>query len=347
MKRWAIAGRYFRCVGLILSALLALPLFPGSSLADEFSPALLEIKERDGGWVDVTWKIPVRQDRGLGLTPVLPDFLEPAGPPTGRRTSGSGYVEYSAYRTGGQPLTGATLRVDGFGAIQTDVVVRIELADGAEHSTILRLGKDAFTIPERATRLEVAGSYWAMGTIHILEGFDHLLFLLTLLLIVTGIWPLVKTVTAFTVAHSLTLVLATLGLVNIPSSPTEAVISLSIMLLAVEAVRKSAGEFTLAENYPWLVAFGFGLVHGLGFAGALSEIGIPQNEVPIALLTFNLGVETGQVLFVLAVAVLLAGIRRLHNQTTDVLLRAAPYGIGGIAAFWTIERLVNSFSRLA
>ncbi|MGI9330421.1 MAG: HupE/UreJ family protein, partial [Gammaproteobacteria bacterium] len=216
-----------------------------------------------------------------------------------------------------------------------------------EHSTILRLGKDSFTIPAQATRLEVAVSYWSMGTIHILEGFDHLLFLLTLLLIVQGIWPLVKTVTAFTVAHSLTLVLATLGLVNVPSSPTEAIISLSIVLLAVEAVHKSWGQKTLAETWPWVVAFGFGLVHGLGFAGALSEIGVPSNEVPVALLAFNLGVETGQLLFVVAVSLLLSGVRRLHSRATDGLFRAAPYAIGGIAAYWTIERLVNSFSPVA
>lgn len=339
--------RHLHIMKRVSGALAALILLPVISFADEFSPALLDIVERDGGWVDVTWKIPVRQDRGLGLTPILPDFLEAVGPATGRRTSANGYVQFTAYRTGGQSLTGQTISVDGFGVIQTDVLVRIKLADGAEHSTILRLGKDSFTIPAQATRWEIAGSYWGMGTIHILEGLDHLLFLLVLLLIVSGIWPLVKTITAFTIAHSITLALATLGLVNIPSVPTEAVISLSIMLLAVEAVRKSNGERTLAENYPWLVAFGFGLVHGLGFAGALSEIGVPQNEVPVALLMFNLGVETGQLLFVVGVAALLAGIRHLHNHTTLVLLRAAPYAIGGVAAFWTIERLVKSFAVVA
>jgi hypothetical protein len=181
-----------------------------------------------------------------------------------------------------------------------------------------------------------------MGTIHILEGTDHLLFLLVLLLIVTGLWPLLKTVTAFTVAHSLTLALATLGFVNIPPAPTEAVISLSIMLLAVEAVRKLAGEMTLAERYPWLIAFTFGLVHGLGFAGALSEIGVPQNDVPLALLMFNVGVETGQVIFVVAVSLLLAALHKLHGRTAVAMFRAAPYAIGGIAAFWTIQRVAAS-----
>jgi hypothetical protein len=321
---------------------LSLLVYSSVSVADEIRPALLQIDEREGGWIDVTWKIPVRQDRGLGLTPVLPDFLEPAGPASGRLTPSGGWVEYSSYRSGGQALTGATLKIDGLGPIQTDVLVRIALADGSAHSTILRAGNDSFTIPEQATKREVAVSYWQMGTIHILEGTDHLLFLLVLLLIVTGLWPLLKTVTAFTVAHSLTLALATLGFVNIPPAPTEAVISLSIMLLAVEAVRKLAGEMTLAERYPWLIAFTFGLVHGLGFAGALSEIGVPQNDVPLALLMFNVGVETGQVIFVVAVSLLLAALHKLHGRSAVAMFRTAPYAIGGIAAFWTIQRVAAS-----
>jgi hypothetical protein len=168
--------------------------------------------------------------------------------------------------------------------------------------------------------------------------------LLTLLLIVTGLWPLLKTVTAFTLAHSITLALATLGIVNIPPAPTEAVISLSIMLLAVEVVRKSVGEVTLSERYPWLIAFTFGLVHGLGFAGALSQIGVPPDEVPLALLMFNVGVETGQVMFVVVVSLLLAGLYKAHNNTARSLIRTAPYAIGGVAAFWTIQRLVTSFT---
>jgi hypothetical protein len=202
----------------------------------------------------------------------------------------------------------------------------------------------SFTVPEQATRTELAISYWQMGTIHILEGFDHLLFLLTLLLIVAGFVPLLKTVTAFTVAHSITLALATLGLLHIPPVPTEAVISLSIMLLAVEVVHKNQGQLTLSERFPWMVAFTFGLVHGLGFAGALSEIGVPSNEVPLALLMFNVGVETGQLLFVTAVALLLAGLHRIHNQSALTLAHATPYMIGGVAAFWTIDRVVSSFT---
>ena len=233
------------------------------------------------------------------------------------------------------------MRIEGLDTTPTDVLVRVSLEDGSEHSAILRPGNTAYTIPEQVTKSEVAISYWTMGTIHILEGFDHLLFLLTLMLIVSGFWPLVKTVTAFTLAHSLTLALATLGLVNIPPAPTEAVISLSILLLAVEAVRKNAGGVTLSERYPWVIAFTFGLVHGLGFAGALSEIGVPQNEVPLALLMFNVGVETGQLMFVAGVALLLAAAKRVARPAEVLATRSAPYAIGGIAAFWTMQRVVS------
>jgi len=321
--------------------LLLLPLFPATLFADEFSPALLEMIERDGGWVDVTWKVPTRGERVLPLVPILPDFLEPIGPGAGRAIPGA-WLKSSSYNSRGQSLTGATLQIDGLVGVPTDVLVRITLQDGTQHSAILRGNNNSFVIPDQVTRLDLAVSYWQMGTIHILEGFDHLLFLLTLLLIVTGIWALLKTVTAFTLAHSLTLALATLGVVNIPPAPTEAVISLSIVLLAVEVVRKYSGELTLSERYPWLVAFTFGLVHGLGFAGALSEIGVPQNEVPLALLMFNVGVETGQVIFVVVVSLLLAGLNRLHGRASFFAIRTAPYAIGGIAAFWTIQR-VGSF----
>lgn len=315
----------------------------GLIFADEFRPALLEIAEREGGWVEVNWKVPVIGDGVLALTPVMPEFLVSMGPGSGRKVPGA-WLETRSYRAGQNTLNGSIVGVDGLVGVPVDVVVRVKLLDGSEHSAILRSVNNRYTIPERVTRGVLAVSYWRMGTIHILEGFDHLLFLLTLLLIVNGIWPLLKTVTAFTVAHSLTLALATLGVVYIPPVPTEAVISLSIMLLAVEVVHKNQGQLTLSERFPWLVAFTFGLVHGLGFAGALSEIGVPQNEVPLALLMFNIGVETGQVLFVVAVSILLAGLHRLHGRSALTLARATPYVIGGVASYWTIDRLVGTLS---
>ncbi len=325
----------------LLCLLLSCLTITGIAHADEIRPALLEITERDGGWVDVVWKKPALGDRVLSLEPVFPEFFEQAAPISGRALGG-GWVEYRSYRTGGQALAGESIRVDGLAAVSTDVLLRIKLADGIEHSGILNASHLSFTIPEQPSKTEVAISYWQMGTIHILQGLDHLLFLLTLLLIVQGIWPLLKTVTDFTLAHSLTLVLATLGWVNLPSAPTEAVIALSIMLLAVEVVHKNQGQHTFSERFPWLIAFTFGLVHGLGFAGALSEIGIPQNEVPLSLLMFNVGVETGQVLFVVAVSLLLAALHKYQTSGVRLLTRVAPYAIGGVAAFWTIQR-VSSF----
>jgi hypothetical protein len=325
-------------------ALCLLPLLMAFSFAltaDEFRPALLEVTEREGGWAEVRWKAPTMGEQVLALTPVLPEFFKPLGPGSSQRVPGA-VIETSSYSTAGHGLNGATVGVDGLSAVPADVVVQVNLLDGTEHSAVLRSNSPNFTIPEEVTNNELAVSYWQMGTIHILEGYDHLLFLLTLLLIVSGIWPLLKTVTAFTLAHSLTLALATLGLIHIPQVPTEAVISLSIMFLAVEVVRKNAGRLTLSERYPWLIAFTFGLVHGLGFAGALYEIGVPQNAVPLALLMFNVGVETGQILFVLTVSVLLAGLHRLHGITALTLEKATPYAIGGVAAFWTIDR-VSSF----
>ena len=337
-RRSSSLHRRFGTVVLLLALIT-----PFSLMADEFRPALLEVNERDAGWIDVTWKVPTLGDQVLALTPVLPEFLEQMGPGSGQQVPGA-YVETRSYRAGQQTLNGATINIEGMVGVPIDVLVRVNLADGGNHSAILRSTNNSFTIPEQATRTQLAISYWRMGTIHILEGYDHLLFLLTLLLIVAGFWPLLKTVTAFTVAHSITLALATLGLVHIPPVPTEAVISLSIMLLAVEVVHKNQGQFTLSERFPWLVAFTFGLVHGLGIAGALSEIGVPQNELPLALLMFNLGVETGQVMFVVVVSLLLAGVHRLHSHSALTLERATPYAIGGIASFWTLERLIGSFS---
>jgi hypothetical protein len=329
--------------GFAAAVLLGLLSAPFALLADEFRPALLEITEREGGWVDVTWKVPTMGDQVLALTPVMPEFLQQIGPGSGQRVSGA-WVETKSYIAGEQLLNGATVSVEGLVQVPADVVVRVNLTDGTEHSAILRSVNNSFTIPEQVTRVELAVSYWKMGTIHILEGMDHLLFLLTLLLIVNGFIPLLKTVTAFTLAHSLTLALATLGIVHIPPVPTEAVISLSIVLLAVEVVHKNQGQLTSSERFPWLVAFTFGLVHGLGFAGALSEIGVPQNEVPLALLMFNVGVETGQVMFVTAVSLLLAGLHHIHTHSAFRLARATPYAIGGVAAFWTIDRLVTTFT---
>ena len=183
------------------------------------------------------------------------------------------------------------------------------------------------------------GRFLRLGVFHILEGVDHLLFLFALFVIVVGFGRLIKTVTAFTVAHSITLALAALGIVNVPQVATEAVIALSILFLAAEIVRTRSGRTGLTARYPWAIAFAFGLIHGLGFAGALTQIGLPEHEVPLALLMFNVGVEAGQIAFLVAVAALLAGLYRLPLPTFRGSWRFIPYGVGSVAAFWTIERV--------
>ena len=312
--------------------------------ADEFRPAVLELNEREGGWVDVHWKVPMKGEKVMAVDPILPDFFEPLGEGSNHRVANT-YVSSRTYRLGGNSLAGASLSVDGLSVVPVDVMIRIKLLDGGEHTGVIRSGNAIFIIPMQATKWEVVKSYTKLGVVHILEGYDHLLFVLALLLIVSNFRKLLKTITAFTVAHSITLALATLGWVNVPSAPTEAVISLSILFLAIEILRMRAGKPSLTAEKPWLVALAFGLFHGLGFAGALSEIGIPQNEVPLALLMFNVGVEVGQVLFCIVVICLIklavATTVRFKINVPEFTPKILPYAIGIMAAYWTIERTLS------
>jgi hypothetical protein len=316
-------------------------LYPAMSAhADEIRPALLDIKEQNTGLFAVTWKVPTRGDRILAITPQLPDSLELFGSPSVQDIPGA-RIEHATYKNTKASLTGQSIVINGLSALQTDVLLLIQLQDGTQHSAILRPSSPEFTIPLEASKLKIAGDYWRMGTIHILEGVDHLLFVLALLLIVSGLGPLVKAVTAFTVAHSITLALATLGVVHVPAAPTEAIIALSILFLASEIVHKHNGAIGITERYPWVIAFLFGLFHGLGFAGALSEIGVPQHEVPLALLMFNVGVESGQLVFIAVVLGLMALLSRLPLTAPKGAWRVLPYAIGSVAAFWTIERVMS------
>jgi hypothetical protein len=308
--------------------------------ADEIRPALLDIKEQNTGLFVVTWKVPMRGDRVLSITPRLPKSLKLVGSPTVQDVPGA-RIEHATYKSNNEPLTGQTIAIEGLSEVQTDVLLLVQLQNGNQHSAILRPVAAEFTIPLEASKLKIAGDYWRMGTIHILEGMDHLLFVLALLLIVNGFGPLLKAITAFTVAHSITLALATLGVIHLPPAPTEAIIALSILFLAAEIVHKHNGIIGVTERWPWLIAFLFGLFHGLGFAGALSEIGVPQTEVPLALLMFNVGVETGQLLFVTAVLSLIALLKRLPLAAPAGAWRVASYAIGSLAAFWTIQRVMS------
>jgi hydrogenase/urease accessory protein HupE len=221
----------------------------------------------------------------------------------------------------------------------TDALVRVQFADGTQWTERLTPAEPAAVVPLRESAFAVARVYLVLGVEHILLGIDHLLFVLALLLVTRGTCMLVKTVTAFTVAHSITLGLATLGLVRVPTAPVEAVIALSIVFVAAEIVRSRSGRPGITARMPWLVAFMFGLLHGFGFAGALGEVGLPEAEIPVALLTFNLGVEAGQVLFIALVLGSVAALRAIQVHVPAWGQRAVPYAIGSLATFWVIQRI--------
>jgi hydrogenase/urease accessory protein HupE len=239
-------------------------------------------------------------------------------------------------------LEGGVIAIEGLERTSTDTLVRYELEPGKTQVHRLTSSETAFTVPEVSGVLDIMTSYIALGVTHILEGVDHLLFVFALLLLIRDRRRLLWAITAFTVAHSITLAAASLGWLNIPPSPVEAVIALSIVFLAYELSLAPEARDPMAERFPWVVAFAFGLIHGLGFAGALREIGLPEGDIPLALLSFNIGVELGQILFILLVLAIGAAARRLYpelRKQTGVFVRAASYGIGSLAAFWVIQRL--------
>jgi hydrogenase/urease accessory protein HupE len=280
----------------------------------------------------------MRGELRLALAPVFSGEATPISPVIARRPPGAAIQTWTVRAPA---LRGQTLRIDGLEGTMTDALVRIEFADGTAWTQRLTPVRPAATIPVRDPALAVAGLYLKLGAEHILLGVDHLLFVLALLVIARERWRLLATVTAFTVAHSITLALATLGFVHVPQQPVEAVIALSIAFVALEIVRTRQGRPGVALRAPWLVAFAFGLLHGLGFAGALSEIGLPPGHIPLALLFFNLGVELGQLLFIAAVL----GIAWLMRRAPPRLPRWAglvpPYLIGSVAMFWVIQRVAT------
>jgi len=243
-------------------------------------------------------------------------------------------------------LTGGTIHIAGLSATMTDVLVRLERLDGSTQVTRLTPSAPSFVVAAPAGAIGVARTYTVLGVEHILGGVDHLLFVLALLIITRGGWKLVKTVTAFTVAHSITLSLATLGYVHIPPPPVEAAIALSIVFVAAEILRSRAGKPGLTERAPWIVACAFGLTHGLGFAGGLSEAGLPDGHIPTALLFFSIGVEGGHFLFIGVVLSLIALLHRaasrlapINQQRFAIIQLLPPYTIGSLAMFWVIQRI--------
>ena len=257
--------------------------------------------------------------------------------PRGAFHAGAYSERWRLKRLGG--LTGQTVRIEGLPSSITDVLVRVERSDGTTQVTRLLPSSPAFVVEPSAGAGDVARTYLVLGVQHILLGVDHLLFVLALLLVVKGVRRVVTTVTAFTIAHSITLAAATLGLVHVPGPPVEAVIALSIVFVAAEIVHGLQGRPGLTARWPWVVAFTFGLLHGFGFASALGEIGLPQNAIPLALFFFNVGVELGQLLFVGAFAMGALLVARVGIPWPRWMELAPAYAIGSIAMFWVMQRV--------
>lgn len=317
--------------------MLAGAAFIPSCLAHETRPAYLEIKETSPDHYDVVWRTPVNAGMRLPIVLQLPPEAKNVTAPTTQELTDSLLERRSIVVAGG--LGGKRVDFVGLQGTITDVLVRVQLLDGRSWSTIVRPSQAWIGITPDQGRLGVAGAYVVHGIRHILFGPDHLLFVLGLLLIVKDRWMLLKTITAFTVAHSITLAIATLGYANAPTLPLNAAIALSILFLGPEIVKVWRGESSFTIRHPWVVAFAFGLLHGFGFASALTSAGLPSNELPWALLSFNVGVEIGQVGFVVLILLLERAFRVLEIRWPRVVAALPGYTVGSLGAFWTIQRV--------
>lgn len=332
-------ARLLALLGLALVVGTVPLVLPAPSAAHQFAPALLELEETSATRAAVRWKQPVVRVQGSDLQPVLPPECEGVGAPTVTREGTGLSATWEIDCPGG--LVGKTVGVDGIASSRADVLLRVALADGASARQVLTASEPSYTVTGDAGRWGVVTDYCLLGFEHILAGWDHLLFVLALVLLVGWGRSLVWTVTAFTLGHSVTLALAVLGVVSVPQGPIEAAIAASIFVLAVELTRSLAGHRTLTQRYPWAVASAFGLLHGLGFAGALSEAGLPAGEIPLALFAFNVGIELGQLAFVGVVLLAMAALRAVPVSWPRAAKALPAYGIGVMAVYWFLERVVG------
>lgn len=328
-----------RCAALML---MTSQMIAGAAQAHEMRPAYLEIRETAANQYSVMWKVPAAGDKRLGLYVRMPEACQALAEPVGTITGGAHYERWSVTCAGG--LTGREITIDGLRSTLTDVLARISYANGTSQLSRMTPEAPALVVIGSPSTLDVAKTYFVLGVDHILAGLDHLLFVFALMLLIRDRWMLVKTITAFTVAHSITLAGAALGLLSLPQKPVEAVIALSIAFVARELLSMKPGERRLSAAYPWVVAFAFGLLHGFGFAGALKEIGLPQTDIPLALLMFNLGVEAGQLFFVAALVGAFRALQSIVRLPLEPLRAVASYGIGVVATFWLVSRVVDFWS---
>jgi len=322
----------------LLALALALALCAGApALAHETRPAYLEIEETGPETYDLLWKVPARGDLRLRLDVVLPPECEPASA-LRRDLLGGAFIDRWRVRCPGG-LEGRTVHIAGLQGTLIDALVRVERADGRTQTLRVTPAAPRFALEASPSRVRVARTYLVLGVEHILGGLDHLLFVLGLLFLVRARSMLVKTITAFTVAHSITLAAATLGYAYPPVDTLNALIAMSILFLGPEIVRARRGETSFTLRRPWVVAFAFGLLHGFGFAGGLADLGLPRAEIPFALLAFNVGVEIGQLAFVALLLALGAALRVLEVSGSRWRRALPAYVVGSLGAAWTIERV--------
>jgi hydrogenase/urease accessory protein HupE len=323
--------------------LVATALFASASRAHESRPAYLELRETAPGQYTVLWRTPVLAGMRLPVALKLPDGVRDVKEPVAQELADS-HLERRWIDAGPEGFAGRRIEFVGLQLTITDVLVRVEMQDARNSTSIVRGAQPWVELAASQTAWEVAATYAGQGVRHILFGADHLLFVLGLLLIVKGRWMLLETVTAFTVAHSLTLALATLGWAELPVVPLNATIALSILWLGPEIVRVRRGESSFTIRHPWLVAFAFGLLHGFGFASALTGAGLPRQALPLALVSFNLGVELGQLGFIALVLPLERFFRGLDVRWPRWVQLLPGYVVGSLGAFWTIQRVALLFA---
>jgi hydrogenase/urease accessory protein HupE len=309
----------------------------GQAVAHESQPGLLELEQLTADRYEVLWRAPIYYGRPHPARLVLPADWRAVSEPTVRQLPDSA-LHRQVVQVEGGTINGSVIRFAGLEATITDVYVRVSRLDGSEVSQVVRPTRPFAELRGERPWHESSGEYVTLGFNHILMGIDHLLFVLGLLIIVQGRRMLIKTITAFTVAHSITLAVATLGYATIPGPPLNAAIALSILFLGPEIVRTWRGQSSFTIRHPWVVAFAFGLLHGFGFANGLSTVGMPNAEIPLALLMFNIGVEIGQVAFVLVILLIRRALQVLQFRWPRWVDFTPGYAIGSLGAMWTIQR---------
>jgi len=327
-----------KCLKLYVFFMVTIVSLP--SEAHEVRPAFLHLSQNNDSVYTLLWKVPARGEAIPKIYPVLPDTWHATEM---KSAFLPGHLNRTYKLLIPESVQGSVIRIDGLERTLIDVLLKIDLISGESYTQVLKPDQPSYTIPTVSSSLNVIKTYFVLGVEHIWFGIDHLLFVLALVLLTTGTWKLVKTITAFTIAHSITLSLAVLGFVEFPSKPVEAVIALSILFLAIELIHVIQGRQVTTAKYPWIVAFAFGLLHGFGFAGALSEIGLPVTDIPIALAFFNVGVEVGQLAFVIVALAVLYVINKIPFSKPLWLQKIPAYMIGSVAAMWTIERVLSFF----